>query len=335
MVKPPRSPRESHVSDGAGAGHASLVLLVNHQEWTARSVESVLESAGYAVVKAYTGRQATELAARLRPDLVIVDYRLPDTQGLDTCRSIRELPTVDAATPFVIVTADNLSRRERHECFKAGIWEVFSTLFDPVEFLGKLGTFLSARRQVEAAWESTHSDPATGFYNWKGLLVRAVEMISDAQRSGRWTGCVALGLREGQDLASAEESAGGSSRLRGRDPGRSELFNRITATIAEATRDSDPTALLGTNEFIVLAPGTDKEGTALLARRLVETLNDRAIPKEGPRTELEFSAGYYATVDEKGGSLMAQELLGRTVEALRVAQKADVGSSAILPFQLS
>ena len=47
----------------------SLVLLVNQEEWTARSVESVLEPAGYAVVKAYTGRQAVELAARLN-DLV-------------------------------------------------------------------------------------------------------------------------------------------------------------------------------------------------------------------------------------------------------------------------
>ena len=102
---------ESHMTDEKATRRAPLVLLVNNQEWTARSVESVLRPAGYAVVKAYTGRQATELAARLQPDLVIVDYRLSDVMGLDACRAIRELPTVDKATPCIIATAANLSRR--------------------------------------------------------------------------------------------------------------------------------------------------------------------------------------------------------------------------------
>ena len=69
------------MTDQHAASRASVVLLVNRQEWTARSVESVLQPAGFAVVKAYTGRQAIELAARLRPDLVIVDFKLSDILG--------------------------------------------------------------------------------------------------------------------------------------------------------------------------------------------------------------------------------------------------------------
>ena len=181
------------MTDQHAASRAPIILLVNRQEWTARSVESVLQPAGFAVVKAYTGRQAIELAARLRPDLVIVDYKLTDVLGLDACRAIRELPTVDDTTPFVIATTASLNRKERHECFRAGIWDIFSSPFDPVELVGKLKTFLSARRQVEEAWDSTHKDPATGLYNWNGLLARAVELVADAQRSRRWTACVALG----------------------------------------------------------------------------------------------------------------------------------------------
>ena len=90
---------------------APIILLVNSQEWTARSVESVLRPAGYAVVKAYTGHQATEVAGRLRPDLVMVDYRLSDVMGLDACRTIREVATVDQATPFIIASASHLSRQ--------------------------------------------------------------------------------------------------------------------------------------------------------------------------------------------------------------------------------
>jgi len=293
-----------------------LVLLVNGQEWTARSVESVLRPAGYAVVMAYTGRQAKELAARLRPDLVIVDYRLPDSLCLDTCRDIRALPTVDRATPFIIATAASLSRRERHECLKGGIWDIFSSPFDPVELLSKLETFLGAHRQVESAWEATHSDPATGLYNWNGLLARAVELVADAHRCGRWTGCVAVGPRKD-------------------DPGRAEMFGRISMTLAEATRDSDPTGVLGADDFLVLAPGTDVAGAAILAKRLVDILNQRATPKGHPQPDLEFGAGYYAALDEKGGSVLGQDLLLRTVEALHTVRKAEPGSPAILPFHLA
>ena len=71
------------------ASRAPIVLLVNSQEWMARAVESVLQPAGFAIVKAYTGRQAIETAVRLRFDLVMVDYKLSDISGLDVCRAIR------------------------------------------------------------------------------------------------------------------------------------------------------------------------------------------------------------------------------------------------------
>ena len=328
------------MTDQHAASRARIVLLVNRQEWTARSMESVLQPAGFAVVKAYTGRQAIELAGRLRPDLVILDYKLTDILGLDACRAIRELPTVDDTTPFVIATTASLNRKERHECFREGIWDILSSPFDPVELVCKLKTFLSARRQVEEAWESTHKDPTTGLYKWNGLLARAVELVADAHRSRRWTACVALGLRKGQSVVSSEGVVGASSdevpRISLSDPGSPRLLNRIAAALFEATRDSDSTGILGTDDFLVLAPGTDEEGAATLATRLVEVLNDRAILEERRRSELQFSAGYYAALDGTGGSLMAKDLIGRSMEALRAAQVGDPGSGpgsgTILPF---
>ena len=259
------------MTDQHAASRASVVLLVNRQEWIARSVESVLQPAGFAVVKAYTGRQAIELAARLRPDLVIVDFKLSDILGLEVCRAIRELPTVDDTTPFIIATAASLRRQERHECFRAGIWDIFSSPFDPVELVGKLEAFLSARRQVEHALESTHKDQATGLYNWNGLLARAVELVADAQRSRRWTACVAVGPRGGQTVVSSEEFVEDSSdevlRISLSDTGSPRLLDRFAATLLEATRDSDSVGILGTDDFLVLAPGTGEEGAAVLATR--------------------------------------------------------------------
>ena len=326
------------MTDQPVARRAPILLLVNSQEWTARSVESVLRPAGYAVVKAYTGRQATELAARLRPDLVLVDYRLSDMMGLDTCRAIRDLPTVDPVTPFIIATAVHLSRNERRECYRAGIWDIFSSPFDPVEFLEKLETFLSARRQVEDAWEFTHKDPTTGLYNWAGLLTRAVELIADAHRNERWTACVAVGPKNGQTVVTSKESSGDGSeklfQLYQKDPEFPELLDRITATLADTTREADSIGILGTNDFLVLAPGTDEKGAAIMASRLVEALDDSARPTGPRRPSLEFSAGYYAAVDGTGGSLMAEDLLARATDALRSAQGATNGSVSAPPSPL-
>jgi PleD family two-component response regulator len=299
-------------------------------------MESVLQPAGFAVVKTYSGRQGIELAVSLRPDVVIVDYKLSDGPGLDACRAIKELPTVDDTTALIIATPTGLGRKERHECFRSGIWDIFSSPFDPVELVAKLKAFVGARRQAEEAWESAQKDRLTGLYNGNGLLARAVELLADAQRNSRWTACVALGPREGQSVVSSEEFVEGSPhdvpRNSVSDPGPPSLLLRIAAALFEATRDSDSTGILGTNDFVVLAPGTDKEGAATLATRLVETLNDPAILRERRRSDLQFSAGYYAALDETGGSLTAKDLIGRTTEALRAAQVGDPGSGSNPPF---
>lgn len=324
-----------------GGRDAPLVLLVNNQEWTARSVESVLRPAGYAVLKAYTGKQATELASRARPDLVIVDYRLSDMMGLAAVETIRALPTVDRATPFVILTAANLGRQERHQCFKAGIWEVFSSPFDPVELLCKLETFLYAQKHSEDAWEMTHKDPGTGFYNLNGLLTRAGEMVADAQRNARWVACVALGPRQGEDATGDPATAAppeiviaGEHRekFRTESPGP-QLVDRIALTLGAATRTSDSKGHVGSTDFLILAPGTDEQGAELMANRLVGALNERVLPVKRRKVELEFSAGYYAAYDRAGGQLVAQDLLGRTTQALRSAQGS--GAKPVLSFHLA
>ena len=56
-----------------------LVLVANAQEWVSRSLESILRPAGYAVLKAYSGRDALEGAHRGTADVIILDSALPET----------------------------------------------------------------------------------------------------------------------------------------------------------------------------------------------------------------------------------------------------------------
>jgi DNA-binding response OmpR family regulator len=63
-----------------------------------------LEREGFALVGAQTGKGATELCRRERPDLILLDIMLPDSDGLDICKGIRSHPEL-AHIPVIFLTA--------------------------------------------------------------------------------------------------------------------------------------------------------------------------------------------------------------------------------------
>jgi DNA-binding response OmpR family regulator len=63
-----------------------------------------LEKEGFTMAGAQTGKGAIELCRRERPDLIILDIMLPDSDGLEICRSIRNHPEL-APVPVIFLTA--------------------------------------------------------------------------------------------------------------------------------------------------------------------------------------------------------------------------------------
>ncbi len=77
------------------------VLVVDDERKIRELVGSYLERQGYAVTLAATGRAALDAAPREHPDLIVLDLRLPDIQGEEVARSIREVSPV----PIIMLTA--------------------------------------------------------------------------------------------------------------------------------------------------------------------------------------------------------------------------------------
>ena len=63
-----------------------------------------LEKEGFAVVGTQTGRGVTDLCRREKPDLILLDIMLPDSDGLDICKSIRRHPEL-SHIPVIFLTA--------------------------------------------------------------------------------------------------------------------------------------------------------------------------------------------------------------------------------------
>jgi two-component system, cell cycle sensor histidine kinase and response regulator CckA len=79
------------------------ILVVEDNPITRKMIRIALESGGHAVVEAGTGAAALEAVAAESPDLVILDYVLPDMDGLQILEAIRQGPR-GAATPVLMLT---------------------------------------------------------------------------------------------------------------------------------------------------------------------------------------------------------------------------------------
>ncbi len=77
---------------------AVRILIVDDHEIVRRGLRALLSSRSKweVVAEAATGREAVESARRLKPDIVILDITMPDSNGLDAARIIsRELPRTE------------------------------------------------------------------------------------------------------------------------------------------------------------------------------------------------------------------------------------------------
>lgn len=77
------------------------ILVVDDEPRYAWAIRVNLEARGYEVITASNGTSAIELAAGENPDLVVLDIRLPDLDGYEVCRQIREFSTA----PVIMLTA--------------------------------------------------------------------------------------------------------------------------------------------------------------------------------------------------------------------------------------
>jgi two-component system cell cycle response regulator DivK len=83
---------------------AELVLIVDDNEKNVKLARDVLEFAGFRTLEATSGEQGIALALEHLPDVVLMDIRLPDMDGTEALRALRENETT-AAIPVVALTA--------------------------------------------------------------------------------------------------------------------------------------------------------------------------------------------------------------------------------------
>mgnify|MGYP003774694599 FL=1 len=134
------------------------VLVVDDERPIVMVIETNLKISGYTVMTAYNGRDALELVRTRRPDLVLLDVIMPEMDGWETLRRIREDSNPDVAkTPVVMLTA--LDRdRDIVRGYEYGVDIYLTKPFEPDELLDIVARVLEAKAEGEFGDDSADDD---------------------------------------------------------------------------------------------------------------------------------------------------------------------------------
>ena len=133
-----------------------VILVVDDEQQIQRLLDLTLGPKGYDLRFAATGDQGTIMAASERPELIILDLGLPDMDGLDVLRRIREWSSI----PVIVLSVRN-SESDIVSCLDAGANDYLVKPFRTGELLAR----------VRAALRQHQTQGEKSVYTFRGLTV--------------------------------------------------------------------------------------------------------------------------------------------------------------------
>jgi signal transduction histidine kinase/CheY-like chemotaxis protein len=229
---------------------APTVLLAEDDPVFAR-VCSMGLSGHYRVEHAKDGDEAVAKAKTLLPDIIVMDVFMPNRDGLDALREIRENPAT-AEIPVLLVSG-NPDMTERLKVLDLGHVETLSKPFSLSQLLLRVGNVMKRRATKVAA---VGIDAETGLFDHLGLVQGLDAELSRSVRSGR---SLSLGSLKSTGLVAQSHVAS------------------CAALLSKELRAPDMVGHLGGGVFAVLLPETPLLDAKRLVERLATSL-ERVVP---------------------------------------------------------
>jgi two-component system KDP operon response regulator KdpE len=133
------------VTENARPGDGPLVLLVEDDLQMRRFLRTTLVAQGLRLIEAATGAEGARLAADYVPDVVLLDLGLPDIDGIEVARRIREW----SAMPIIVLSARD-QERQKVAALDAGADDYLTKPFGFPELLARIRVALRHARQRSA-----------------------------------------------------------------------------------------------------------------------------------------------------------------------------------------
>lgn len=155
------------------------VLVVDDDKEIARLLRGYLEKAGFEVLVAHDGDTAVHSLRREKPDLILLDLMLPDMDGYDITRLVRNSPGLQQ-TPIIMLTA-RVEDSDKIVGLELGADDYVTKPFNPAEVVARVRAQLRAKNRLMSGGDgletavfqigSIHMDTGRREVKVNGMLV--------------------------------------------------------------------------------------------------------------------------------------------------------------------
>ncbi|MCP4592823.1 MAG: response regulator [bacterium] len=303
------------------------ILVVDDNSANRLILARSLERAGYEVLCAESGAEAISLVEAHCPELILLDIMMPERDGLEVCTELKAREET-ASIPVIFVTAVT-EGEQILRAFSVGGCDYVTKPFRAEEVLARVSVHVRLRRaeeelrgrndQMERLTRQlaesnvdlaklSRGDPLTKLFNR-----RTWEETVDEQheRFRRYSTPYSLIMIDVDGFKAFNDSQGHQAG--------DECLRRIAESINAACRRVDVAGRYGGEEFVVLAPDTDREAAIKLAERIRKTIWDLGIPHPTSPNATRVTASLGVSTSVAGSW---EDVLRRADDAMYVAKRA-------------
>ena len=288
------------------------LLVVDDDPETHRLVRTWFEGQPYDVVGASDGREGLQKARSERPDVVLMDVKMPGMDGISAARALKSAPDT-RHIPVVLLTACR-DVAEKVEAFAVGADDYVTKPFELEEVDARIRGILHRRealavlehKVVQLTTRSWHleemlvQDEKTGLANFREFQRRLREEWRRAERYGG----LSLVMLDLDDFKKVNDSLG---HLAG-----DRCLQEFAALVRRGARDTDLAARYGGEEFAVVLPHASTEDARRVAERIRTTVHEFVFLADVSPLHMTVSAGIatypsYPAIDSPEALLLAAD----------------------------
>ena len=156
------------------------ILVVDDDAQIRTFVARQLKNEGYNVELARTGDEALERAAELIPDLIVLDVNMPEMDGLEACRRLKQDPLTNEI-PVIFITGKTEEEDEARG-FEVGAVDYIPKPFNPVIVKARVQTHARLKRQSDLLKALAYRDGLTGIPNRRRFEEWAAQELQRCDR---------------------------------------------------------------------------------------------------------------------------------------------------------
>ena len=250
--------------------NAFPILIAEDDPVSRKLMEMTLRQAGYEVVSAGDGREALALFKERFFPIILTDLEMPEMDGLELCRAIRENPAEGYVYIFLITARD--SKKDIIVGLEAGADDYLTKPFDRSELIARLKTalrVLELEKSLKDAYEKIRllsiTDKLTGCYNRTYMDEYLAKEIARATRYHRPLSLVMADIDYFKRV----------NDTYGHQAGDLILKNFVLSMREGLRKDVDWIARYGGEEFLMVLPETDFKNAMSSAERLRRIVSER------------------------------------------------------------